>query len=61
MWYNYYITLLYKLKFKKNILINILYLGNKYNKETMKDFKKTLKKIKNINIIKNIKNINLIE
>ena len=44
-----------------NILINILYLGNKYNKETMKKFKKTLKNIKNINIIKNIKNINLIE
>jgi len=34
-----------------NILINILYLGNKYNKETMKKFKKTLK---NINFIKNI-------
>ena len=43
-----------------NILINILYLGNKYNKETMKKFKKTLKNIKNINIIKNI-NKNLIE
>ena len=43
-----------------NILINILYLGNKYNKETMKKFKKTLKNIKNINIIKNM-NINLIE
>jgi len=37
-----------------NILINILYLGNKYNKETMKNFKKTLK---NMNFIKNIQMI----
>jgi len=34
-----------------NILINVLYLGNKYNKETMKKIKKTLN---NKNIIKNI-------
>ena len=36
-----------------NILINILYLGNKYNKETMKNLKKTFKNM-NINFTKNI-------
>ena len=39
------------LEFDEYILINVLYLGNKYNKETMKKIKKTLN---NKNIIKNI-------